>query len=88
MRNDRQHDDRTCRWPDSGKVRGLAAVVTGGRAGWAARSAPGFAAEGAAVAVVDVDAEAVARDGRGPAPAGRRAEGYLVDVRDRAEVER
>ena len=66
---------------------GLTAVVTGGSGGLGRAVCAGLTAEEAAVAVVDVDAEAVARDGRGPTRAGGRAEGYLVDVRDRAEVE-
>ena len=66
---------------------GLTAVVTGGSGGLGRAVCAGFSIEEAAVAVVDVDAEAVHATVEGLRRAGGRAEGYLVDVRDRAEVE-
>jgi len=62
-------------------------VVTGGSGGLGRAVCAGLTAEEAAVAVVDVDAEAVHLTVEGLRRAGGRAEGYLVDVRDRAEVE-
>ena len=66
---------------------GLAAVVTGGSGGLGRAVCAGLTAEEAAVAVVDVDAEAVHVTVEGLRRAGGQAEGYVVDVRDRAGVE-
>lgn len=61
------------------------AVVTGGSGGIGRAVCEGFAAEGAAVAVVDLDQGACDATAAG-LPSGGRARGYAVDVRDRDAV--
>ena len=65
---------------------GRTAVVTGGAGGLGRAVCEGFAAEEAAVAVVDVSADAVGETVAGLRAAGATAEGYVVDVADRAAV--
>ena len=61
------------------------AVVTGGSGGIGRAVCEGFAAEGAAVAVVDLDQAACDATAAG-LPGGGRSRGYAVDVRDRDAV--
>ena len=70
-----------------GRFEGRVAVVTGGAGGLGRALCRGFAAEGAAVAIVDLDADAVS----GVADelstsAGAQAEGVAADVREPAAV--
>lgn len=67
---------------------GRTAVVTGGAGGLGRAVCEGFAAEDAAVAVVDVSADAVGETVDAMRSLGATAEGYLVDVSDRSAVER
>ena len=64
---------------------GRVAVVTGGSGGIGRAVCEGFAAEGAAVAVVDLDQAACDATAAG-LPGGGRSRGYSVDVRDRDAV--
>ena len=66
---------------------GRTAVVTGGAGGLGRAVCEGFAAEDAAVAVVDVSADAVGETVDAMRSLGATAEGYLVDVSDRSAVE-
>lgn len=66
---------------------GRTAVVTGGSGGLGRAVCEGFAAEDAAVAVVDVSADAVGETVDAVRSLGATAEGYLVDVSDRSAVE-
>jgi 3-oxoacyl-[acyl-carrier protein] reductase len=66
---------------------GRTAVVTGGAGGLGGAVCDAFAAEDAAVAVVDVDADAVTTSVEALRGAGATAAGYVVDVADRAAVE-
>ncbi|MGH3714807.1 MAG: SDR family NAD(P)-dependent oxidoreductase [Micromonosporaceae bacterium] len=66
---------------------GRTAVVTGGAGGIGRAVSAGFAAEGARVAVLDVDGEAVAAAVDDLASSGRVARGYPVDVTDPAAVQ-
>jgi 3-oxoacyl-[acyl-carrier protein] reductase len=74
--------------PDaSGRFAGRVAVVTGGAGGIGRALCEGFAAEGAAVAVVDLAADATDRCAAEIAEqTGSVAKGYAVDVRDRGAV--
>jgi NAD(P)-dependent dehydrogenase (short-subunit alcohol dehydrogenase family) len=65
---------------------GRTAVVTGGAGGIGRAAAGGFAAAGAAVAVVDVDGSAVRATVGALAGGGGTARGYEVDVTDAAAV--
>lgn len=66
---------------------GRTVVVTGGAGGLGAVVCDGFAAQGASVAVVDLDPAACsAAAGRLSRERGVQASGYAVDVRDRAAV--
>ncbi len=67
---------------------GRTAVVTGGAGGLGRAVCEGFAAEEAAVAVVDVARDAVASVVDALRGRGARAEGYVVDVADEAAVRR
>jgi 3-oxoacyl-[acyl-carrier protein] reductase len=67
---------------------GRTAVVTGGAGGLGRAVCEGFAAEEAAVAVVDVVRDAVASTVDALRERGTRAEGYVVDVSDEAAVQR
>ena len=62
-------------------------VVTGGAGGLGRAICSGFAAEGAAVAVVDVNGDEVDATVAALRGDGARAEGYVVDVSDRGAVE-
>lgn len=66
---------------------GRTAVVTGGAGGLGRAVCEGFAVEDAAVAVVDVSADAVGETVDAVRSLGATAEGYLVDVSDRSAVE-
>lgn len=66
---------------------GRTAVVTGGAGGLGRAVCEGFAAEDAAVAVVDVSADAVGEAVDAVRSLGATVEGYLVDVSDRSAVE-
>lgn len=70
-----------------GKLAGRAAVVTGGRSGIGAAVARRFAAEGARVAVADVDAAAAEGVARAVAAAGGTALAVTADVADSAQVD-
>jgi NAD(P)-dependent dehydrogenase (short-subunit alcohol dehydrogenase family) len=72
----------------AGRFSGRTAVVTGGAGGIGRAVCTAFAAEGAAVAVVDVNDEAVATVVAELAAAGdpERAAGWTVDVRDPTAV--
>jgi 3-oxoacyl-[acyl-carrier protein] reductase len=66
---------------------GRVAVVTGGSGGIGRAVAEGFAAQGASVAVVDLDQSACdATAAALPASTGGGARGYAVDVRDQPAV--
>ena len=66
---------------------GRVAVVTGGSGGIGRAVSEGFAAQGADVAVVDLDPAACAATAESlPVGAGSRARGYAVDVRDGGAV--
>ncbi len=65
-------------------VNGKASLVTGGASGIGAAIARAFAAQGARVAVVDLDGEAAAREA---AELGSDHAGFACDVTDPAEVE-
>lgn len=67
---------------------GRTAVVTGGAGGLGRAVCEGFAAEEAAVAVVDVVRDAVASTVDALRERGARAEGYVVDVSDETAVQR
>ena len=73
----------------SARFGGRTVIVTGGAGGIGRAVAAGFAAEGAAVAVADTNADAIAdtvEQLRETGGAG--AEGFVVDVRDAAAVRR
>jgi NAD(P)-dependent dehydrogenase (short-subunit alcohol dehydrogenase family) len=72
--------------PRQDRFTGRVAVVTGGSGGLGRATCAGFAAEGAAVAVVDVDGEAVEATVAGLRRAGARAEGFVCDVADARAV--
>lgn len=63
------------------------AVVTGGGGGLGRAVCEGFAAEDAAVGVVDVSADAVKETVDALRSVGAAAEGYVVDVSERSAVE-
>lgn len=65
---------------------GRTAVVTGGAGGLGRAVCAGLAAEEAAVAVVDVSAEAVEQVAAGLREGGSRSRGFAVDVADPAAV--
>ncbi|MGZ4613666.1 MAG: SDR family NAD(P)-dependent oxidoreductase [Kineosporiaceae bacterium] len=65
---------------------GRTAVVTGGSGGLGRAVCDGLAAEGAAVAVVDVDGAAVDATVEALRSAGAKASGHVVDVRDERAV--
>lgn len=65
---------------------GRVAVVTGGSGGIGRAVARGFAAEGGAVAVVDLDQAACDETATQVASGGGSAKGYAVDVRDPVAV--
>ncbi|MCF8609188.1 SDR family oxidoreductase [Gordonia sp. HY285] len=62
------------------------AVVTGGGSGIGAASARRLAAEGGAVAVVDLHADAAEQTAQDIRSAGGRAQAYEADVRDRERI--
>ena len=71
-----------------GLVEGKIALVTGAGSGIGAATAQLFAQEGAAVAVLDRDADAAARVAAGINSAGGTATAHEVDVTDGDQVER
>ncbi len=66
---------------------GQVALVTGGASGMGFAAARGYAENGAAVAVADVDAAAVERAAKQLTDAGHRAIGIVWDVTDEAQAE-
>jgi 3-oxoacyl-[acyl-carrier protein] reductase len=70
----------------AGRFAGRVAVVTGGAGGIGRAVSEGFAAEGAAVAVVDLDQASCDTTAAAIAQAGGSARGYAMDVRDRGAV--
>lgn len=69
------------------RFEGRTAVVTGGAGGIGRELCDAFAAEGAAVAVVDVDPDLVDPSVTTLRQAGARAHGYVVDVREDIAVQ-
>lgn len=69
-------------------IAGSVAVVTGAGGGIGRAVATALAAQGAAVAAVDVNPESTAQTVTGLAQAGQRGKGYARDVTDTAGVER
>ena len=65
---------------------GRTAVVTGGAGGLGRAVCAGLAAEGAAVAVVDVSADAAEQAAAALRETGATAQGFAVDVADRTAV--
>ncbi len=72
--------------PDAARFAGRTAVVTGGAGGIGQQVCAAFAAQGAAVAVVDVSQEAVDETVASLRAVGATACGRVVDVRDSAAV--
>src|SRR5581483_5485085 len=64
------------------------AVVTGGASGLGAAIATGFAQSGAAIAIVDLDAERAAQVSTSITEAGGTAASFTADVTDSAAVDR
>ncbi|MFN0028385.1 MAG: SDR family NAD(P)-dependent oxidoreductase [Acidimicrobiales bacterium] len=71
----------------SRSLNGRVAIVTGAGSGMGRATAHLLADEGAAVAVVDVNADAVAAVTAELLGAGYRAEGFAVDMADAAQIE-
>ncbi|HEX8752249.1 MAG TPA: SDR family NAD(P)-dependent oxidoreductase, partial [Solirubrobacterales bacterium] len=71
----------------SGRLEGKVAVVTGAGSGIGRASAERFAAEGARVAVVDVNAEGAGATATAIEAAGGEALAIPTDVADRTSVE-
>lgn len=71
----------------SRSLNGRVAIVTGAGSGMGRATAHLLADEGAAVAVVDVNADAVATVTAELRGAGYRAEGFAVDMADAAQIE-
>ena len=66
---------------------GRVCLVTGGGAGIGRATARRFADDGAAVAICDIDGAAVANAAAAIRAEGGRAQGYVMDVRDRSAVQ-
>jgi NAD(P)-dependent dehydrogenase (short-subunit alcohol dehydrogenase family) len=73
--------------PSRDRFRDRTVLVTGGSGGIGREVCTAVAAEGAAVAVVDVQPEAVEDTVSALTASGASARGYVVDVRDAAAVE-
>jgi 3-oxoacyl-[acyl-carrier protein] reductase len=71
----------------SGRLAGKVSLITGAGQNIGRAMAERFAAEGSAVAVVDIDAERARRVAQGIAASGGRALALQVDVTDEAAVE-
>ncbi|MEM6487090.1 MAG: glucose 1-dehydrogenase [Pseudomonadota bacterium] len=71
----------------SGRLAGKTALVTGGASGFGRGIVERFAAEGAAVSVLDLDGEGAARVAAAIGAAGGRAVSAAADVCDRAGME-
>jgi 2-hydroxycyclohexanecarboxyl-CoA dehydrogenase len=73
----------------TGRLDGKVAVITGGGAGIGAATAQLFCAEGAAVMLVDADADAVARTTEriGAQVDGARVAGCVADIADAAQAQ-
>jgi NAD(P)-dependent dehydrogenase (short-subunit alcohol dehydrogenase family) len=69
-----------------GRVDGKVAIVTGGAGGIGGATARALAREGAAVAVVDIDAEGAAEVARAIQAAGGSAVGVRADLSEEADV--
>ncbi|WP_454690055.1 SDR family NAD(P)-dependent oxidoreductase [Achromobacter aloeverae] len=72
---------------ESGRLASKVALITGGASGLGLATARRLLREGAAVAVADVNAEAIERAIAEFGVAAGRARGYVLDVRDPARVE-
>ncbi len=72
----------------SRSIEGKVAIVTGAASGMGAATAKLFADEGAHVAALDVNAEALAKVTGEIADAGRDVRGWAFDLGDRAEIDR
>ena len=70
-----------------GRVDGKVAIVTGGAGGIGAATAQALAAEGASVAVVDIDGDGAARVSDGIRELGGAAVGLQADLSEEAEVD-
>jgi NAD(P)-dependent dehydrogenase (short-subunit alcohol dehydrogenase family) len=73
---------------DQFDLAGKAAIVTGGAGILGSRMVAALADRGAAVAIVDRDADAVERALAAHAVGERRVEGHVADITDRADVAR
>ena len=81
-------DERARRMSPSppGRLEGKRAVITGGGSGIGAASAVRFAKEGAAVAIIDIDAPALDGVATAISAAGGRVVVHTADVSDEAQI--
>ena len=68
------------------EFRDRVAIVTGGASGIGAASAAEFVAEGARVAIFDINGEGATQQAKSLDPEGDRARGFAVDVSDEESV--